>query len=167
MSNTLWVLPVWRLIKAGFRFPDSTLITECGVVRYLHKCVKHRFLNRTVGLVRIAEVCAHVLTCLIRYRANRWICCWWCLKHISWWFVRGGKQTVRCSVSDALINAAGAHREGLCLISNISTSPRINRKLNASGFHVLMLFALTSINLWGLCAVPLSLSVLFQWFVYW
>lgn len=67
---------------------------------------------------------------------------------------------MRCSVSDALINAAGAHREGLCLISNISMSPRINRKLNASGFHVLMLFALTSINLWGLCAVPLSLCAM-------
>lgn len=64
---------------------------------------------------------------------------------------------MRCSVSDALINAAGAHREGLCLISNISMSPRINRKLNARGFHVLMLFALTSINLWGLCAFSLSL----------
>ncbi len=54
---------------------------------------------------------------------------------------------MRCSVSDALINAAAAHREGLRLISNISMSPCINRKLNASSFHVLMLFALTSINL--------------------
>lgn len=68
---------------------------------------------------------------------------------------------MRCSISDALINAAGIHREGLRLISNISISLRINRKLNASVFHVLMLFALTSINLWGLSAVHLSLSLAF------
>lgn len=49
-------------------------------------------------------------------------------------FVREEKR----SASDAVINAVVVHREGLRLISNISMSSSVNRKLNTSGFHVLM-----------------------------
>lgn len=76
------------------------------------------------------------------------------LKHSSCCFVREEKR----SASDAVINAVVVHREGLRLISNISMSSSVNRKLNTSGFRVLMLFAFTYTNQWGLCFFILSLS---------